>query len=173
MRGVGIVLILLGCSGIGFFYGMQVKRGYQNTLELIRFLVELRGEINTCKTSLPQAFLYLENRTEGDLHKFLQTLNERMQKEDMSLPEIPLVWEETFKEQKKEIVLPENVASVCLEFGQRMGALQLETQLASIDFTLQQLEEAKEELRGEKQNKIRLSQLLGVLTGMFLVIVIW
>ena len=168
LRLAGFLLIFLGCAGMGAAAGEGLRLRVVRLEELRHMLKLLSSEIRCAHSALPEAFARTGRRVKRPFSEFLLYAAGRMEQGDgESLPEI--FEEAVSQETVKKALCPED-RELLRELGVRLGALDVENQLGSLELSLQKAWDQEKKAREEYQNKSRVFRYLGALGGLFLIV---
>lgn len=165
---VGSLLIILASTGIGFLKGREFQCYLRELLELKRIFMMLKSEICYTKAPLGEAFFHIGKRTEGVFGTWLLRLGREL--EEKTGKTFGDVWTQTAEESLTESRLKKSDMEQLLSLGMHMGYLGQEMQLGTIDLYLEQLEVEIQRARENMDTKKRLCNCLGVMGGIFLVV---
>lgn len=169
MKLAGCILILCSTSGIGFLYAKEVERRQEDLYEIKTIALQLRGEIRYAMTALPEALEHIAKRNGGRIRPFLLEICKKLS--EYSGESMLHIW--TACEEKLNVTsLTKKDKLSFHQLGESLGYLDKEMQLATIDLFLEQTEETLRELETVGREKKRLYKSLGILAGVFLVIII-
>lgn len=166
---LGIIMVLLSSTGLGFLAAEKKKQRIKQLKELRQHMKVLYGEIEYGRTMLPEALAIVASRNKGDLTGFFEGMVKELNR--LSGESFSIVWRRVMKEtlsltclEKKDLLLLENL-------GENLGFLDQKMQLSTIGQYLMTIEEVIREGSEELKEKVRIYNLLGVLGGIFVVIV--
>ncbi len=128
---------------MGLYQSYLVRLRYDNLKAVKKNLICLRGEIEYGRTPLPEAFA-----------------------------ELGQMWEETMKRVFPNKSLTEGDRRDWLELGQTIGYLDSEMQINTLNLYMERIQHSLDVQREEKKVKVRLYNVLGVMTGAFITIMI-
>ena len=60
LKEIGCILVIMGCSAMGFWQAECMRRRLQELQELKRYVLFMKGEICCRNCTLPETFLELE-----------------------------------------------------------------------------------------------------------------
>lgn len=167
---VGSVFVIVGCSAIGMRMVKRMKNRIWEMYQMRYYLLVLRGEIKYGKRNLVECFRELEKKSKGCWHGFFENLVKELEGEKQS--RLADIWEKSMKMQLYESCLREEQKKEWLQLGQNLGYLDTEMQIAWINVCeeriLDNIRKEKEQYNGQA----KLYQTLGVMCGVFLVIVL-
>lgn len=165
----GCAAVLTACSGFGFYYGSEMERRIRELKELRSILLLVKGDIRYWKSSLPEAFCAAADRNAGVFRKFFREAADSL---SGCMAES---FEEAFlkaaKEALKDTALKRQDILLLNQLGGMFGRMDTDMQLNALDWYLEQLEENIKELSKEASQKVMLCKSLGVLAGIFLLII--
>ena len=166
---LGSLMVLLASAGIGFWAGEKKKERRNQLKELMLHMKVLYGEIEYGRTALPEVLGIVASRNQGDITGFFETMATELTK--MQGESFHTIWNRCMKTelaatslQKKDRILLEGL-------GENLGFLDQKMQLTTITHYMMSLEDAIEEAEKEVKEKVKLYNLLGVLGGVFIMIV--
>lgn len=170
MKWMGITLILLGSSGIGFRMAGELEerirmlRGLQQALQL------LRGELRCGRQTLTESLRNVSGHVEAPFADFFgQTGEELARRSGSSAEEI---WRDNLSRYADILSMRPAERQALERLGSVLGYLDMEAQLEALEECLSQLRLAEEEARQQASGSRKLYRYLGMLGGMFLVILI-
>lgn len=170
MKLIGVCCIIAACGGMGFGKGAELSMELSELQELRKIFFMLRSEVDYTKAPLGEAFDHISGRTEGNYHKWLCFLSERLeQKGGQSFREI---WEEAELEIRKELHLRKEQRELLRNLGTSLGCYDRELEIGAIDLYLEQLGQSIQQLQQEIPEKRRLFRCLGVMSGIFVAVVL-
>lgn len=166
---LGAVLTIASSAAIGYYFSSNLKDRIDDLKELRKNMVVLRGDIRYAITPLPEAVGAIALRHQGNFARFFGTISEKLMKlEGVSFCE---VWKQTVTEELVKTALTKQDKESLSKIGENLGYLDKEMQLNILDLYIEQLEieiESASKVRGEKA---KLYNTLGVMTGVFITIV--
>lgn len=165
---IGSVLIFLASTGIGMAKATELQQ-YVKELESLRQLfLMLQSEISYTKATLGEAFLHMARKQNGILKIWLIKLSEALEeKSGMSFSEL---WNASIVDSFQKSHLKKEDMQELMNLGMQMGYLDENMQLGVINLYLEQLELTIQRTREELLPKKRLYHSLGVMGGIFLII---
>lgn len=166
---LGSILVMAATTAIGLFMGMEKTNRVRQLRELKRLMMLLQGDIRYGRTPLPQALLALGENNNTPFRRFFLQVSKRL--EEFGGDSFYQVWKYCAEQDLEETSLLKKDKERLVMLGENLGYLDVKMQLNVIELYLNQLEEeilAEAETLGEK---VRLSRMLGVLSGIFLVVV--
>lgn len=166
---IGSILILTASAGIGVAKGMELQQ-YLKELELLKQLfLMLKSEIKYTRAPLGEAFADIGGRLGGMLGAWLISLSEQLK--EKSGTTFSGLWTQSIMCSFRKSSLKESDVEQLKAMGGHMGYLDEEMQLGTIDLYLEQLELTICRVREELTAKRKLCHCLGVMGGIFLVVI--
>jgi len=166
---LGSLMVLIASTGIGLLAGERKKERRKQLKELLLHMKVLYGEIEYGRTALPEVLEIVASRNQGDMTAFFRTVATELSK--MQGESFHTIWKRCMESeltatslQKKDRILLEGL-------GENLGFLDQKMQLTTITHYMMSLEAAIEEADNEVKEKVRLYNLLGVLGGIFIMLV--
>ena len=167
---VGAVLVLISAYAIGSLLALQVKEQEKWLKDVKSSLLLLLGELEYRQVPLPEALEVIGKRHGGYLSAFFQVLSEELiKKEGFSLQDL---WRRVAELALKESPLSKVQAEEFAELGLYFMEADKKTRRESVDFYLKRLEEDIVKLRENGADKAYLCRTLGMLGGIFLLILV-
>ena len=167
---VGAVLILMASGGIGVAKGLDIQNYLKELEQLKQVFWILRREIQYTKTPFPEAFSRIGRRAGGVLGEWMLFLAEQL--EERAGVTFFQLWTASIDHCFKKSKLKQKDREMLKEMGMQMGYLDEKMQLGTIDLYLEQLDFVIQKTRAETATKKRLCNCLGVMGGIFLVIIL-
>lgn len=167
---IGMGLVLGGCSAAGFAAERELSRRVRDIRELMEFLRLLEGEIRYGGASLPECFRHIAGKLRQPYGSFLQQAAGHMEEyTGDTLGEI--LARHMDKELSGTALSPSDRESF-LRFADGLGYLDAKMQLAAIAFYREQLERDHAAALELCRSQSKLYRFLGVMGGLFLVILL-
>lgn len=166
----GLLIVVTACTGLGADAAGRLKKRLRLLEELRRMLTHLKGEILYANLPLAEAFERTGRRNPGQAGELFIRVAEEMRKETgESFGEI---WRAEAEKFTKHCILDKKEKEQLNRFGDHLGYLNRDMQEKTILFYLEDLEQSIQGLRGEEPEKCRLFMSLGVMSGLFLAVVL-
>lgn len=167
---VGAVLVLISTYAIGSLLALQVKEQEKWLKDMKTALFLLLGELEYRQVPLPEALEIIGQRHGGRLTAFFRVLSEELKKkEGFSLQEL---WRQLAVPALKDCPLSGEQKEEFADLGLYFTESDRETRRNSLDFYLNRLEEDIVKLRETGADKAYLCRTLGMLGGIFLLILV-
>lgn len=169
MRVVGGVVFLLGTVGLGIYqvtdYELAIAIRKQ-VYEMIRYLI---AQIQVEHASIPDSICKVSARLSGVFGDILQNI----QKQYMENEGKPLftIWQEEMGNVQE--YLNDEDTKLLLQLFDQTGFYDTRTQLKKLQMTLDIFEEEIKELETQREKRCRLYQSMGLMIGIFVIILLW
>ncbi|MEF9941504.1 MAG: stage III sporulation protein AB [Lachnospiraceae bacterium] len=167
---IGCIMIVAATTG----YGQLLSRDYQKHMDALQYLKQiiqmLRGEIQYTKVPLQEAFRHIGIRLREPYSTWLKELADGLEWR-MGASFLQL-WESSIETHLIDTKLQLTDLEQLKKLGQNMGYLDEKMQLATIDLYIQQLEHEIEHTREGLTTKKRLCRCLGIMSGIFIAVVL-
>lgn len=170
LKMAGAAMVVAGTSG----YGVWMAGNYQNRLSLLeqlrKMIFLLKGQILYANAPLPEALEAVGERTEGVLSEWMLQVSKRLA-EQQGEP-FCLIWREEVGRLDADAALAKTDRQSLAALGEHLGFLDCEMQERNLLLYLEQLDLVIGELRSHRQERCRLYTSLGVMSGMFLAVLL-
>lgn len=171
LKAAGMALILWGSVGLGCSLSLSLSRRERELESLHRLVVYLKGEISYGGTSLFDAFTGAGEKLPDPYREFCRRVGSSWKGQPCtSFGEIfcrcarEVFWHlDLSKEEREEF----------FSLGERLGYLDLEMQIKQLALYEQELSLHIQKLQKEMPEKKKVYRSLGILGGLFLVILLW
>lgn len=169
-RLIGAVLILTATGGAGYVYGKDLKR-YLVKMQYYRYVMSLiRGEIGYTSAPLPEIFSEISRRVKEPFGTWLRmTASELENREEYGFAH---VWYRCVDKYLKELGFNSEHMILLKEPGTFLGSFEKDTMDHTMQLYLNRVDLEIEKLREGMTSKIRLGSCLGVLSGIFLIVLL-
>lgn len=167
---IGAVLVLVSAYAIGCVLALQVKEQEKWLKDIKTSLFLLLGELEYRQMPMPEALEIIGQRHSGRLAAFFQKLSvELKKKEGFSMQE---TWKQLAGPALKDCPLSREQKEEFAELGLCFTESDKETRRSSLEFYMNRLEEDIVKLREKGADKAYLCRTLGMLGGIFLLILV-
>ena len=172
LKYLGAALILISAPGLGMYLAGQWKERLRLLEKLRQMIYFLKGEITYSHAPLAEALERVGRRSGGPLGDMFVRASERIcTQEGESLQEIWSGEIRTTAAGAKKLPLTRADLEQFTALGEHLGYLDVDMQERTLLLYLEQLDLSIEYLQAHRQEKCRLYTSLGVMGGIFLVIV--
>lgn len=165
---IGGVLVVVASSGLGFWMAGQWKEHLNAVEQLRKMIFMLKGEILYANAPLEEAFSHVGKKSQGVLGGFFQEVAGRIGNQQGE--PFYTMWKEEIDKLGKQACLSEKDKQELTGFGEHLGYLDCDMQERTILLYLEQLDLTIGYLREHQRERSRLYASMGVMGGLFLVI---
>lgn len=170
MKSIGGILVIAATSLWGHAAAEKVRNGYKELQYLQKLLYLLRSEILYARSYLGEAFLQISRTARSPYREWLLGLCRRMEEERAGT--FAGMWEESARTALKDSGLPPGEIHRLAAFGNQLGIADAEMQIRTLDLYLEEMKLSMEEMREEMRTKMRLCHCLGVMSGIFITVLL-
>lgn len=170
IRWVGALCVIVSTTLAGIEHGRKLQRRITQLNTLKHIVIQLYGDVEYGGCTLAESFQRIAAKQEATFQLFLLNLCEKLEKEkNSSLREIFTDAVEAFL---KNSALDDRDKAGLIRFGSQFGSVSKNNQLRIIQLYIQELEQVIEELEQAKTEKQKLSKVLGISSGVLIVILL-
>lgn len=170
LKVVGCLMIMAASSGYGLTKGLEYKRQVEEMSRIERIIWQLRGEISYMKAPLPDVFYRVGGRLTEPYKEWMYSLSEELK--GYSMESFKEIWERVTRDKLRGISLPKSEWDELLRLGAQMGYLDIRMQETALEWYGNQMQGRETAMRDVLAQKKRLFGYLGVMGGVFLVILL-
>lgn len=167
---LGFICIIAGGSGIGYSMSRQISRRYEELQNLQRMTGMLAGEITYGNTPLPEALSSIGRRLDGSVAVFLDKLSENLMEQPHE--SLAILFEQKMRENLEKSQLQEKDLEALSKMGSFLGYLDRDMQLRTLKLYQTELEREIQDTYKSMPGKKKLYQSIGIMGGLFLVILL-
>ncbi|MGN1206509.1 MAG: stage III sporulation protein AB [Eubacterium sp.] len=167
---VGSVILFLGTAAMGIYYAGQYMERLHNLIELKKALMQMQGELRYLHSAMPEILETIGNRTCGVMSHFFVALGKEMEQKEHG--DFESLWGWQVKENIPPSALEPEARSLLLETGRQLADNDRQTKEEGLTFALKQLEEMIHKRNKEKQNRLKLYYVCGIMVGAMLTILL-
>lgn len=168
VKWTGMFFLFTACTGIGWNYSREIKKRLDDLKNLYQLVTLLKGEISYGNTTLPEAFLKIHQKLPQPFEGFMLNLAEKLEKEKGK--EFFGLFQESIKQKLDNSSLKKEELEGFYSLGEQLGFLDRQNQIHQLEIYEKELEHAIERYREEMPEKRKLCEKMGILCGIFLII---
>lgn len=169
MKIFGMVLVLFSCSGIGIMYGYLYKKRVEELEELKSGISFLKNEIFFSLMPLPEAFEIVGSRMNGAIKRLFTEMHELL-KNNHYKP-LDQLNENSIKKMLSESCLNGKDKNSVFTMIKSMGSLDKDSQMNHLEIYIKYFENQIEKARREEEKNNKLFKTLGILSGIFIIVI--
>lgn len=168
---LGILCILAGCTGLGWLYARELELRMIELQQLQQLLLLFRGEIRYMHQPLPETFWHLSHKAPALFVDFLtKTAQELQERGGQTAEEI---WRRNLKDCLPTLHIQKQEQRELEKLGGMLGYLDVEMQVNTLDYYLEQFERSSLQAAQTARNQKRLYQSMGILAGLALSVLVF
>lgn len=119
LRIIGIIIVFLSCTYIGFYYGENFKKRSKQLNSILKSILFLNNEVIYTNTPIPEALKYVSLKVEEPISFILYRASDKLLKgESVSVYE---AFNEEYKNTKSEFNLHEDDKRIVRDFLRSLG----------------------------------------------------
>lgn len=168
MRAVGCLMVVAGTSGYGVWLARRYGQQLAELVALRQMIVLLKGQMLYANAPLHEAFETVGRRTEGGLAELFVRVAGRIGEQEGET--FCRIWKQEVELLDAAMAKEDRQSLAAL--GEHLGFLDREMQERNLLLYLEQLELRIGEMREHKPERCRLYTSLGVMSGLFLAILL-
>lgn len=165
----GVLLVIISCTGLGISAAARLTERRKLLEKLRKMVSHLKGEILYANAPLPEAFDRTGEKNPGEAGNLFQKVATELRKETGE--NFGEIWKRETKAFCKTSVLNKKEEEQLAGFGEHLGYLDREMQEKTILFYLEELEHSIKELKEQEPVKGKLFLSMGLISGLFLSVV--
>lgn len=170
MKLAGALLVIGATSLMGVAKAGDIRGQYKQLLCLERLICSLQGEMRYARSHLGEIFEAIGSQEEEPYRSWLLGLGREMGKRQRGT--FAKMWSESIEKSLGTSRLPAGEIERLKALGSQLGSADLQLQIRTIDLYLKQLAGTIGEAREEMKTKVRLCHCLGVMSGMFVAVLL-
>lgn len=169
MKWIGVVLILGTTTWIGFDWSSRLMKRPKHIRQLKSALQILEAEMTFSQLPIKDAFLRISSQVPNPTKSFFNSLGESMEKETGDFYQI---WVDCVNKYIQYSSLTVNEQEILNQFGRTLGQHDYYQQQKHIQLTLSHLERELEDARDNQFKYSKMAKTLGILAGLFIVLLL-
>lgn len=169
-RFVGSLLIIFATTGVGILYGCELQRYLEKLLYIRHIVYMLKGEIEYSNAPLGEVFGRVSVRVKEPFRTWLHVMEKQV--ENREEDEFAKIWNRSIDRYLKDLHLKSAHSIQLKELGTFLGQLDGDTSSRTMQLYLNRLELEIEKVREGMAAKKRIGNCLGVMGGIFLVVIL-
>ena len=170
LKWMGCICILIACSGYGFSKGNEYRKHVNELEELRRIATMFAKETSYSKLPIAEISLRICGKVLEPYKSWLIGLSAALRKKQSNA--FIDVWQEEVKGLLTKLSLSQEEAEELMILGGQLGNYNIQMQETAFRWYASCMEERRERLLKEVSEKQRLCNDLGILAGIFLVIML-
>ena len=170
LRFIGGILIITATTGAGILYGMELQEYLEKLLYIRHIIYMIKGELEYSQAPLSEAFGRISVRVREPYRRWLSAMEKQVEnrEEDAFLK----IWMRSVDKYLKELHLKSEQSIQLKELGTYLGQTDGASESRNLQLYLGRLELEIEKVREGMAAKKRIGNCLGVMGGIFLVVLL-
>ncbi|MBR5614163.1 MAG: stage III sporulation protein AB [Clostridia bacterium] len=163
-------VVLAGCAALGMFFASGFRRRVQQLVELENVFAQLEFDIDYLSIPLDESFEKAAKNSCGAISEMFLYITDRLRKNRCC--DMQMVWKRAIDRSKDDLFLSDDDKRILTDFSKTLGSGNKEKEKNNIKMTLMRLKLAEDEARTAAECNVKMYRGLGILTGVFIVIVL-
>ena len=170
LRFIGGILIITATTGAGILYGMELQEYLEKLLYIRHIIYMIKGELEYSSAPLSEVFGRISARVREPYRQWLGAMEKQVEnrEEDAFLK----IWMRSVDKYLKELHLKSEHSIQLKELGTDLGQTDGASESRNLQLYLGRLELEIEKVREGMASKKRIGNCLGVMGGIFLVVLL-
>lgn len=161
---IGSIIVVTTCTVLGFEKSRELQLHLKELEELKKVFTLFRSEMQYTKATFSELFMKISKKLDGMYRCWFEELAKVLEHCDKGT--FQEIWANLIEKHYDESKLTKEELESLIQIGNSLGYLE------TIDLYLEQLEISIQGTREELKNKKKLYQSMGIMCGIFLVIVL-
>jgi stage III sporulation protein AB len=169
MKWIGALFIIFSTTWLGFYFAGRLSERTKELRAWKLALQSLEAEVMYSQLPLQEASKRIANQLSGPINTFLHDFANQLETSALSAKE---AWKSSLTNYAKTVSIKESDLQVLLQFGETIGMHDKYSQQKQIILALKHLEREEQEAIDSQGNYERMSKMLGILSGILIVILL-
>lgn len=170
MKWLGAMMLISTTTWLGFDLSKKFKDRTTQLRTLMQSLQILEAEMSYSYASLQQIFKNISRKVDTPIQTFYERLADRL---NDVVSDFIIIWNEELTFFMKRSALKPSDQEILAQFGRNLGQHTLTQQQKHIQLTIQYLQLQLEEAEEQKKRYESMTKSIGVLIGLFIVILLF
>lgn len=165
---LGCLMVIVGCSSIGFLYGETLNKRLKQLKEFEKIILHINNEITYLFTPLPELLYKISSKSEEPFDHITKKVSKLL-----SLNEVEDVYEAfhiAIEENRHNLYLKDDDMNLIYDFAKNIGQCDVDGQKSILSYTKINTQKAIEEAEKVRNKNLKIYRYLGVTAGAMLVI---
>ncbi len=167
---IGAVLILTATSSAGVLYGIEQQRYLEKLLYIRHIVYMLKGELDYANVPLGEVFGRVSMRVKEPYRKWLHALEKQVERREED--GFFKIWMRSVDYNLGELHLKSEHSIQLKELGTYLGKMDSVSESRNLQLYIDRLELEIEKVREGLASKKRIGNCLGVMSGIFLIVIL-
>ena len=171
MKMAGALLIIGMASIWGIIKAEKAKNQLENMKYLQRIICLIQSEIRYSRAFLGEIFFNIGQGVKEPYKKWLLEMSEKTNA--FCGESFENIWKDSISRNLKVLNLPEHEMETLKSLGNQLGYADVQVQMKLMDLYQEHLDRTIREVHEQLQTKVRLYHCLGVMSGLFVAVVLF
>lgn len=168
---IGSICVIAATTGLGYFKGLDYKKQIEELERLKQVIWQLRGEMKYMRIPLDELCRRIARKVEFPYDQWLDGIVTQMRTQESV--SFGALWKKETEKLIKDIRLPEETGKELSVLGYQLGYIDIEMQEQAFAWYEKKLEDKRKKLSEKVDEKRKLCNCLGIMSGILFVILIW
>ncbi len=169
-RFVGAVMVILATTGAGFLYGAELQNYLEKLLYIRRIIYMLKGELEYANAPVGEIFGRVARKVKEPYRRWLLAMEQQVEKREET--DFVKIWTRSVDRYLEGLNLKTAHADQLKELGYYIGQSDNASESRNLQLYLERLDQEIEKVRAGMASRKRIGNCLGVMSGIFLVVVL-
>ena len=162
-------MLFVSSSMFGYVLSSEFSKRIKVIEKFYKTLIDLRGEINYNNSGIKEAIETI-SLDKGAVESFYDAVLEIFEKKGISIND---AWKFAIKQELETVnYIKKDELLIIKELGENIGITDRETQINNINYAMDKLSRLMQELKESKTSKCKIYRMMGIVTGMFVAIIL-
>ncbi len=168
MKLIGALMVMFSSCGIGFWFAGEIYKRKEELEEQYNLLKMMLGDIRYTRASFPESVEKAGKRHRGSYSAWLEELAKQIE----ASPGVTIadIWKAAVDVGLYQSALTKEDRKRFVEFGELLRVQERENVIAGFELYLSELEDEIDKVRGAITTKRKLYRSMGILIGIFIVV---
>lgn len=167
---LGIIMILASSTIIGFLFGENLKKRFEQLNEFERAINHLQNEIIYAYTSLPEAIINVSEKSGQPIKNFLKDISECLSNNEVN--SVYEAFEISYMKNKNNFKLHKNDIDVLITLSKTLGECDIDGEKRMFELTLDNLRKQIDYAENNMNKSLKMYRYLGFSVGAAVVIIL-
>ena len=164
------LIIIFGCAYIGITYASKYEIAVSQISCFINAFKMLEFDISFLRLPLCETFERISKSQKGTVKKVFEYMSKELS--DKKIDNAGDLFKASLNRYSKELLFGDEVKNTLYDFSENMGCMDVENEIVNIKAACVKLKYFEEEARESAKKNVKMCRGLGLLAGIFIVIVL-
>lgn len=167
---VASAVILCSCAALGIFFASGFQKRVKQLTELENAFMQLEFDVDFLNITLDESFEKIAKNSVGGIKEVFLYVSDRLKKNRCC--DLSKIWKRALERSKYDLFLSDTDKEILIDFSKTLGSGNREKEKNNIKMGLMRLKIAKDEAQNAAASNTKMYRGLGLLTGIFIIIVL-